>query len=455
MDRFDLIVLGGGPAGYLGAERAARGGLSVAVFEKKALGGVCLNEGCIPSKALLNSARICDSARSGAKYGVNVAGAEIDHAAVVARKNKVVKTLVSGVSMKLKKENVTVVEQAAVIAGRDAEGFTVLAGGDTYRADKLLIAAGSIPIIPEIPGLVRGLESGFCLTNREVLDLEKAPASLVVIGGGIVGLEMASYFNSAGAKVTVIEMMDKIAGPAEREISEILMKNLKKSGINFKLSCQVTAVGDGEITYEEKGEAKALTCEKVLLSVGRKPVIDGIGLDSIGVYTENGAVVTDGQMRTNIPGVYAAGDVNGKSMLAHTAYREAEVAVNHMLGKKDVMRYDAIPSVIYTNPEAAWVGETPESAAEKGIAAKTVSISMRMSGRYLAETEGGNGIAKLVADEKNNCLIGVHLVGSYASEMIYGAALMLETKLNVEALKELVFPHPTVSEVIREALFEV
>ncbi len=250
-------------------------------------------------------------------------------------------------------------------------------------------------------------------------------------------------------------MLDKIAGPTEREISQILLKSYKKAGVDFKLSCKVVSVGTDIVTYEENGVQQSVAASRVLVSIGRKPFTEDVGLESIGVYTERGAIVTDDKLRTNVPNVYAAGDVNGKLMLAHTAYREAEVAVNHMLGKKDVMRYTAVPSVIYTNPEVATVGETPESAAQKGIEAKTVSVSMRLSGRYLAETEGGTGIAKLVVDVKNDRLIGVHLIGSYTSEMIYGAALMLETNLKIGALKELVFPHPTVCEVIREALFEI
>lgn len=455
MEVFDLIVLGGGPAGYLAAERAAEGGMKVVVFEKRFLGGVCLNEGCIPSKALLNSAKVFEYAIHGEKYGVTTTGAAIDHAAVVARKNKVVKQLVTGVGMTMKKLNVTVVDKPAVITGKSAAGFTVIADENEFAADKLLISTGSIPVLPPIPGLRDGLDNGFVMTNREILDLVTLPESLVVIGGGVIGLEMASYFNSVGTTVTVIEMLDKIAGPTDSEISDILLKNYKKKGVDFKLSCKVTAIGSDTVTYEEKGEVKTIPAEKVLVSIGRKPFIDDIGLENIGVYTERGAIVTDENMRTNIAGVYAAGDVNGKSMLAHTAYRESEVAVNHMLGKHDTMRYNAIPSVIYTNPEVACVGETEESAKAKGLDVKTVSVSMRMSGRYMAEVEGGNGIAKLVVDKKYNRLVGVHLIGSYASEIIYGAGLMIETEMNIVAIKELVFPHPTVSEVIREALFDV
>lgn len=455
MELFDLIVIGGGPAGYLAGERAGHGGLKTAVIEKRFLGGVCLNEGCIPSKALLNSAKVYDYALHGDKYGVTVTGASIDHKKVVERKNGVVKQLVSGVGMKLKKNKVTVITASAVIKGKNEEGFVISADGTDYIAKKLLIASGSVPVVPPIPGVKEGLASGFVLTNREILDLTEVPKELVVIGGGVIGLEMASYFNSIGSKVTVIEMLDKIAGPTDKEISSILLKNYQKKGVDFKLSCKVVAVSDKSVTYEDKGEQKTVSADKVLLSIGRRASTEGLGLETIGIYTERGAIKTDDNMRTNIAGVYAAGDVNGICMLAHTAYRESEVAVNHMLGKKDKMRYHAIPSVIYTNPEVGCVGETEESAKAKGMDIAVSNITMKYSGRYVAEVEGGDGICKLIVDKKYNRLVGAHLIGSYASEIIYGAALMIETEMRIDDIKEIVFPHPTVCEVIREALFEL
>ena len=239
---YDLIVIGGGPAGYLAAERASDAGLQTLLIEKRFIGGVCLNEGCIPSKAFLYSAKLYDGAAHGEKYGVTAEGLKLDHKAVVARKNKVVKTLVGGIQAKLKKNKVTTVMGVATIKGRDAEGFKVEANGDTYVGKKLMICTGSVPVTPPIPGVKEGLQSGFVLTNREILDLEEIPEKLVIIGGGVIGLEMASYFNSAGSKVTVVEMMDKIAGPTDREISEILLKNYQKKGITFNLGCAVTCV---------------------------------------------------------------------------------------------------------------------------------------------------------------------------------------------------------------------
>ncbi|HHW04102.1 MAG TPA: dihydrolipoyl dehydrogenase [Thermoanaerobacterales bacterium] len=451
---YDLIVIGGGPAGYLGAERAAQAGFKTLLIEKRFLGGVCLNEGCIPTKTMLYSAKIFEGAKHGEKYGVVAEGIKLNHEAVMARKNKVVKMLVSGVRSQLKSCDVVVIEGAGEIRGKAAEGYEVNANGETFVGKRLLIATGSESLIPAIPGAKEGMEKGIVLTNREILDIQKVPDSLAIIGGGVIGLEMASYFNSAGCKVTVIEMLDHVAGNTDRELAQIIMKNYEKKGIVFNLNSKVTGIKDNTVFYEVNGQASSVEAEKILMSIGRKPVTFGLGIENIGVEIERGRIKTDETGKTNIPHVYAAGDVNGVSMLAHTAYREAEVCVNNMLGKKDIVRYNAIPSVIYTNPEVASVGETEESARNKGIDFEKSTISMRFSGRYMAENEQGDGICKVLADKKNGRIIGVHMIGNYSSEIIYGAALMIETEMRVKDVKQLVFPHPTVSEIIREAIFK-
>jgi dihydrolipoamide dehydrogenase len=452
---YDLIVLGGGPAGYLASERAGAAGLSTLLIEKRSVGGVCLNEGCIPSKTLLYSAKIYDNARYGEKYGVKVQDISLDHETVIERKNKVVKTLVSGIKGQLKRNKVTLVEGFGKITGRSAGGYEVKVESEIFTGKRLLIATGSVPIIPPIQGIKEGIERGYVLTNREILDIKSIPASLVIIGGGVIGLEMASYFNSAGSKVTIIEMLDHIAGNTDREISGILMKNYQKKGIEFKLNSKAIEIKENSVVFETNGEKAEIGAEKVLMSIGRKPMVDGIGLEKIGVETEKGSIKVDERGKTNVPEVYAAGDVNGFSMLAHTAYREAEVCVNNMVGQKDIMRYNAIPSVIYTNPEVACVGETEETAQQKGIEYEVANISMRYSGRYVAENEGGDGICKVLVDRKHKRLIGVHMIGNYSSEIIYGAGIMIETEMRVRDIKELVFPHPTIAEVIREGIFEL
>jgi len=453
-DIFDLIVLGGGPAGYLAAERAGNAGLKTLLIEKRALGGVCLNEGCVPSKTFLQSAKIYDYASGGGeKYGVSTTGATINQKKVIERKNKAVKKLTAGVSIKLKSNKVEVEMGFGTILGKDEEGFKVSVNEKTYAGKKLLVATGSETVIPNITGLDKALETGFVLTNREILDIQEIPKSLIVVGGGVIGIEMAAYFNSVGSEVTVIEMLDNIAGYIDKEISEILKSNYEKQGVKFNLGCKVTSFGKDFVEYKQAGENKKIVAEKCLLSIGRKPVVTGFGLESLNPEMERNALKTDEYGRTSISGLYGAGDVNGLMMLAHVAYRESEVLINNIIGKKDITRYGAIPSVIYTNPEVACVGLTKEAAQEKGLDVKEIKIPMMYSGRYVAEVEGGDGICKLVIDNSNNCLVGVHMIGSYCSEIIYGAALMIETEMQIDDIKELVFPHPTVSEVIREALF--
>ena len=454
MENFDLIVIGGGPGGYLAAERAAHAGLKTLLIEKRALGGVCLNEGCIPSKSLLQSAKTYAHARHAAQYGISCENIKLDQEAVIRRKNKVVRSLVSGVKAKMQAAGVTVLMAEAKLAGKTSNGIQVEAGGSTYLGKKLILATGSSPAVPPIPGLREQLGS-FVLTNREILDLTEIPARLAIIGGGVIGLEMADYYATAGSQVTVIEMLPHIAGPTDRQISKLLQKQLESKGISFLLGHQCLSVAPGQVQVKAPdGSEKMIAADKVLLSVGRRPNTENLGLETIGLQTQKGTIPTDSQGRTNVENVYAIGDVNGHHMLAHTAYREAEVAVNTILGKQDFMRYHANPSVIYTQPEVASVGKTEEECKEKGIDYEVKSLSMRYSGRFLAENEGGDGLCKILVDKKRRTILGVHLLGSYAGEIIWGAAQMLEMQLRVSDARQIIFPHPTVSEIIREVLWE-
>jgi len=453
---YDLIVIGAGPAGYLGAERATESGMETLLIEKNKLGGVCLNVGCIPSKTLLNSAKIFDKALHGEKYGIEVDGIKLTHGKVIERKNKVVHALVSGVRAALEKKNIDYKEGEAHIIGINENGYLVELEDQKYSAEKLLIATGSKPIIPEINGLKESIKNEFVLTNSEILSLAEVPDKLTIIGGGVIGLEMASYYNSAGSDVTVIEMLNHIGGNIDEDISNILLENYIQKGISFELEAKVIGFDfkNNEIIYEKDDDEKRIKSDKSLLSIGRKPVLENLGLENIGVEVENGHIKVDETGKTNLPGVYAAGDVNGKSLLAHTAYREAEVCVNNMVGKKDYMRYKAVPQVLYTDPEVVSIGETIKTAKEKNIDFEVKQLPMMYSGRYVAETENKSGICKILIDNKHKTLLGLHMISHNASEIIYGAGIMIENELRLKEIKEIIFPHPTVSEIIRETIFE-
>lgn len=448
---FDLAIIGGGPAGYVAAERAGHKGLSVVLFEKSELGGVCLNEGCIPTKTLLYSAKLYDNAVNGAKYGIEAKEVTFDFSKIMARKQKVVKKLVGGVGMKMKEHHVTVIKAAAVIKSRSTSGITITAGEDEILATNLLICTGSEAFIPPIPGL--GVPGEVIVTNREILDLKTKPESLVVIGGGVIGMEFASFFNSMGTKVTIVEMLDEILTGMDREMSKMLREMYAKKGITFNLSSKVTEVKGNEVIFIKDGKTESVSGEKILVSVGRKPVTKGFGLENIGVELFRGGIKTDEKMRTNIPNVYAAGDVTGFSLLAHTASREGEVVVNNLTGREDRMRYNAIPGVVYTNPEFSGVGLTEDAAKEKKIDYRMVSLPMAFAGRFIAENEGGSGLCKVLVGAKYGEVLGVHMLGNPSSEMIYGAAMAIEMEMTLKELEEVVFPHPSVSEIFKESIF--
>lgn len=446
---FDLAIIGGGPGGYVAAERAGVKGLNVILFEKNALGGVCLNEGCIPTKTLLYSAKLYDNAKHCDKYGINVQGVSFDYGKIIARKDRVVKKLVVGVSAKMKVHNVAVVKGEAQILGRSKEGIEISCNGETYRASNLLICTGSEAVIPPIPGTKEAGDT--ILTNREILSLQEQPKSLVIIGGGVIGLEFASFYNSLGTVVTVVEMLPEILGGMDAEISKMLRDLYAKKGVTFHLSCKVKEIKGNEVVYiAANGETASVTGEKILMSVGRRAVTKRFGLENLGVELAGNAIKVNNKMKTNIPNVFAAGDVTGFSMLAHTASREGEVVVNNLTGRRDAMRYNAIPGVVYTNPEVASVGLTEEQAKKEGVDYIIAKLPMTYSGRFVAENEGGSGLCKVLTGAKYGEVLGVHLIGNPSSEIIFGACMAIEQEMTFGELEEVVFPHPTVSEMIRE-----
>lgn len=446
--KYQVIIIGGGPAGYTAAEAAGKAGLSVLLFEKQNLGGVCLNEGCIPTKTLLYSAKTYDGAKHASKYAVTVSEASFDLSKIIARKSKVVRKLVLGVKSKLTSNNVTIINGEATILDKNK----ICCGEEIYECDNLILCTGSETFIPPISGI----DTVNYWTHREALDNKELPASLAIVGGGVIGMEFASFFNSLGVKVTVIEMMDEILGGMDKELSALLRADYAKRGITFLLSTKVVSLAQSEegvlVSYENADGAGNVTAEKLLMSVGRRPVTKGFGLENLNLQrTERGSILVNGQMESSLPGVYVCGDLTGFSLLAHTAVREAEVAVHAILGKTDTMSYRAIPGVVYTNPEIAGVGQTEESLIAKGITYRAVKLPMAYSGRFVAENEGVNGVCKVLLGD-DDTILGAHVLGNPASEIITLAGMAIEMKLKAAEWKKIVFPHPTVAEIFREAL---
>jgi dihydrolipoamide dehydrogenase len=446
---YDVAIIGGGPAGYTAAERAGAAGLSAVLFEKNSLGGVCLNEGCIPTKTLLYSAKVFDTARSASKYAVGAENVSFDLPKMIARKNRVVKKLVAGIRLKMTEHGVTTVCGEARITGRRADGnFTVSCGGEVYEAARLIVCAGSETLIPPIPGLS---ETEFW-TSREALQATELPASLAVIGGGVVGMEFASFFNTLGTEVHVVEMLDEILPGMDRELSALLRAVYAKRGVRFHTGHRVTAVRGNAVCVEKAGEAFTIQADKVLLSAGRRAVTGGLGLETVGLEPSAGGLRTDAFMRTSVPGIYACGDITGFSMLAHTAVSEAETAVAHILGKVSAgMSYRAVPGVVYTNPEIAGAGFTEEQLQAAGTGYTVRKIPMAFSGRFVAENEMGNGVCKIILGD-GGTILGAHLLGNPASELITIAGIAIEKGMKADELASFIFPHPTVGEILKEAL---
>ncbi len=444
--KYQVAIIGGGPAGYTAAERAGKAGLSVVLFEKNSVGGVCLNEGCIPTKTLLYASKLYDSCVHARKYNVNAGEVSFDLPKMIARKSKVVRKLVLGVKAKLTGANVTLVNGEAFIV----DAHTVRCAGEIYECENLILCTGSQTVIPPIPGI----EKVGYWTHRDALDNKEIPRSLAIIGGGVIGMEFASFFSDLGVKVTVIEMMDEILNGIDREIASMLRADYAKRGVDFKLGAKVVRLEQNEtgmqVYYQTGAEETCFEAEKLLLSVGRRPVTQGFGLENLSLaYTERKCIKVNAQLQTSVPGVYACGDLNGVSLLAHTAVKEAEIAVDTILGKSVGMSYRAIPGVVYTHPEVASVGKTEEMLQKQGITYWAVKFPMTYSGRFVAENEGVNGMMKVLVDEHNKVL-GVHLLGNPASELIVLGGIMVEDELDLEAFRRYVFPHPTVGELFRD-----
>ncbi len=445
-NRFDLIIIGAGPGGYLAAERAGALGKKVLLIEKDStLGGVCLNRGCIPTKSLLNSAKLYYNSLHSSQFGLKVLQAEYDHRQALDWKNKTVAKITKGVAWQMKRYNVEALQGHAKLADRE----TVEVNGNVYKADHIIIASGSSAAQLSIPGK----ELNHVLGSDELLELQDLPQKPVIIGAGVIGIEFASFFSLLGIPVTVLEMEQEILPGFDREIAILLRKAMKNT--TFITGCKASEIDSKTITYLKDGEQKAIAADLVLIAAGRKPNVNGLGLEDVHLDFNSGGIAVNDRMQTNVPGIFAVGDVTGKSMLAHSAYRMAEVAVNVMFGKDDRMRYGAVPSVVYSYPEISSVGVTEEQAKKEGRRIKTAKLQLQANGRFVAEHGNQRGVCKIVIDAQTEALIGLSIIGGHNSEMIFGAAAMIEAEWRIHDIKEVIFPHPTVSEMIKDTLWEL
>lgn len=440
--KYFLAIIGGGPAGYTAAEIASKAGKDVVLFEQNALGGTCLNVGCIPTKTLLYSAKQYVNATHGDKYGVTAENVSFDYVKMQQRKTKVVRKLVAGIRAKLNNEHCTVINGAAKVINRTDELVTISCEDEQYEAENLLICTGSTNFVPPIPGIK---DNDHVWDSSAALDAKELPQSIAIIGGGVIGMEFATLYHELGVPVTVIEAMPTILPNIDQDIVTILREKYEKAGIKILTSTKVVEINDGALKVES---GEVIEADKILVSVGRRANLQG--LEALTDLEFNrGAIVVDDFMKTNLPNVYAAGDVTGKIMLAHVASRQAEVAVGRMLKQIPVQRiaYNAIPSVVYTNPEIACVGIT-----EKDFDAEVKTLSMTFSGRFVAENEGETGLCKMLIDKKSHSVLGVHMIGNPCSEFVAAASFAVRMGYTVDEFKQVVFPHPTVSEILKEIL---
>ena len=446
MSKFDVAVIGGGPAGYVAAIRAAQLGGRVVLFEKDTLGGTCLNRGCIPTKTYLKTGEVIRSIQNASERGIrNDPATEVDMERVVSYKNKIVHQLTGGVGILLKSNSVTVINGTAVLSSENL----VSCSGKTYEAEAIILCGGSKAGRIPIPGI----ENSKILSSTEILDLTQLPKKLVIIGGGVIGCEMASAFRSFGSQVTIMEAMDHLIPMMDRELAFSLEKSMKKQGISLQLSKKITEImNEGTAAYVCCEDGTKLEADRILLSVGRIADLECLGILKDRICVEHGKIVTDEYMRTSIPNIYAAGDINGRLMLAHAAFKMGEAAAENAMGGFSRCRLDMVPSCVYTLPEAASVGLTEDAAAEKyGRDALCVGrFPLSANGRALASGEA-EGYVKVIALKKYSELCGIHIFGSQAAEMIAEPASLMASEITVEEAANIIHAHPSFSESFMEA----
>ena len=452
MNNYFLAIIGGGPAGYTAAEKASKAGKEVILFEQNAVGGTCLNVGCIPTKSLLYGAKQYYNATHAQKYGVTAENVAFDFAAMQKRKTIVVRKLVAGIKQRLNNEHCTLISGAAKVISRTDEMVTIECNGQTYEAENMLICTGSSNFVPPIPGIK---DNPAVWDSTDALAATELPQSIIIVGGGVIGMEFATLYHELGVPVTVIEAMPTILPNLDQEVVQVLLDKYRKAGINILTSTKVESIEGNKVTIQSPmtNDQSPICAERILVSVGRRANLQGLEALS-DLELSRGAIIVDEFMKTNLSNVYAAGDVTGKVMLAHVAARQAEVMVGRLLKQIPLQRiaYNAIPSVVYTNPEIASVGITEPQAAELNIETEVRRLPMTFSGRFMAENEGETGLCKMIIDAKKQTILGVHCIGNPCSEFIAAASFAVRNGYTLAELQQVVFPHPTVSEILHEMI---
>jgi len=440
---FDIIIIGAGPGGYETAADAAAHGLNVAIVERDQMGGTCLNRGCIPTKALCRNAEVINLMREAEVWGVKTCEMAFDYAPVFERKEAVVKQLREGVESLMGAPGITAIKGEASF--KDAN--TVVVNGEEYSAKNIIIATGSAPRGLPIEG------ADLAMTSDDILAMETLPKSLCIVGGGVIGMEFAAVFSTFDVEVTVIEYCKEILPPFDKDVAKRLKTVLSKRGIKIITSAAVNGITQGEdgmtVTYELKGKPQSVTCEKVLMSVGRQPVLPQ-GLDVVGVTVGRRGIEVNDNMMTNVPGVYAIGDVNGRMMLAHAASAQGQRALHAILGKADDIKLDIVPSAVFTVPELAMVGLTEEQCAEKGLDVTVKKSFFRSNGKAVAMNET-DGLLKMIVDNATRQIVGCHICGAHAADLIQEVVTAMNAGATVDLLARSIHGHPTLSEVMLTA----
>ena len=448
MQKFDAVVVGGGPGGYECAIRLSQNGLKTALVEEAELGGTCLNRGCIPTKTLLHSADVYHDAKNGAAMGIQAGELTFDYAKIIERKNAVAKQLSNGVAFLEKNHGVTVFASHATLADRNT---VELADGETLQCDHLIVATGSSPARIPIPGV----DLPGVVDSTGLLNMTECPKHIIIVGGGVIGVEFATFFYRLGVPVTIVEMLDRVLGPLDKDVTDFVEAELKRCGVELVLGVRVESIEPGlKVHYASVKDGAKGTAEGdvVLMAGGRIPNTRGIGLEKLGVRMDRkGFVDVDGLCRTNVPGVYAIGDINGKMQLAHVASAQGLLVADHIAGKPcKQLNYNRIPSCVYCNPETAMVGLTEEQARATGREVGTGTFNLSGNGKALTMGEN-KGFAKFIYDKATDEILGFHVIGPRATDLAAEVAAVMECEGTIAEIARTVHPHPTVSEVVMEA----